>query len=72
MKVMVKFANKEVNIKKLVQGAVVLEVDTTTTPEIFHIHRFECFNSADNSVDIVVADQLGKWSKNSASLTWPI
>jgi hypothetical protein len=68
----VKFANTEVNIKKLVQGAVVLECDATDNPEIFHIHRFECFNSADNSVDLIVADCLGKWNKNSANLTWPI
>jgi hypothetical protein len=69
----VKFANTEVHIKKLVQGAVVTEFEGKgKEPSIYHIHRFECFNVEDNSVDLVIADQWGKWSKNSANLIWPI
>lgn len=72
MKVKVKFANKDVNIKKLVQGAVVMDVLDNGEYGIFHIHRFMTFNCADNSVDIIVVDDWGKRTKNSAELTWPI
>lgn len=69
----IKFKNTDVNIKKLVQGAVVLyEVTGFSDPEIFHIHKFACFNGIDNSVDLIVVDDEGKWDKNSADLTWPI
>lgn len=73
MKVKVKFANKDVNIKKLVQGAVVIVDAYDDVPaSICHIHRFICFNGVDNSVDLIVADDGGKWERNSADLTWPI
>lgn len=68
----VKFANAEVPIKELVKGAVVLECEDGYDPEIYHIHRFQCFNGADSSVDLVVVNDTGKWPKNSTGLTWPI
>lgn len=68
----VKFANTEVPIKKLVQGAVVLQNYDGEPVNALHIHRFTCFNAADNTVDLVVVDDWGKWDKNSADLTWPI
>ena len=72
MKIKVKFANKEVNVKKLVQGAVVLADVDEYGPSLHHIHKFVCFHEHSNTVDLVIADDTGKWSKNSADLTWPI
>jgi hypothetical protein len=70
----VKFKNKDVAIKKLVQGAVVLLVDDTASypPDVYHIHKFDCFCEVDNSVDLVVVDSHGKWNMNSSDMTWPI
>lgn len=69
----IQFANKKVNIKKLVQGAVVLyQCEADEVPDIYHIHKFTCFNAQDNTIDLVVVDDLGKWTKNSVDLIWPI
>jgi hypothetical protein len=68
----VKFKNKDVDVKKLVQGAVVLDCYDGEVPNIYHLHRFACFNAVNNSVDLIVVDDFGKWEKNSADLTWPI
>jgi hypothetical protein len=72
MKTLVKFANKDVNIKKLVQGAVVMEIQDNGEYEIFHINKFMCFHQNNSSIDLIVADDWGKRVKNSADLTWPI
>ena len=72
MKVKVKFANKEVNIKKLVQGSVVIQDEGSLDPPTFyHIHRFNT-RLEDGSIDLVIADDFGKWEKNSKNLIWPI
>lgn len=68
----VKFANTEVPIKKLVQGAVVImEEGSGYPPSFYHIHRFNT-HCEDDSFDLVIADDFGKWNKNSKDLTWPI
>jgi hypothetical protein len=69
----IKFKNKHVHIKKLVQGAVVLDCEIgDDLPNIYHIHKFSCYNTCDETVDLVIIDDEGKWNRNSADLTWPI
>lgn len=73
MKLKIKFANKEVNIKKLTQGAVVLcQHEGESGINAYHIRKFDAYNEADNTLDLVISDEFGKWTKNSADLTWPI
>jgi hypothetical protein len=72
MKIKVKFANKEVNIKNLVQGSVVIQEEGSGFPPTFyHIHRFNT-RCDDGSIDLIIADDFGKWEKNSKDLIWPI